>query len=472
MTANNRSEENEIEWNNIFVLDEFVKYLDIKSLAEFSLVSKFNRNKLNSRIFAHSAFIREDYFRYFKKNLSEYEDQLYFSYFDFIDSIWDLNLLNVELRVQLIYISERLDLMNQLIDGSRGIEPFIKSLRVTELGHMLYILYPIAFSFSNLIQLEIDSCTFPLLALLKIGENLKKLKNLTLNKVLLIEFEKQELSSSFVYFPSSLEELTLNYFAIVTLNPKPTDIYIVGNQNHKECSESNYFDQSKSSNLKKLHLAIIKSDYVRKLLNIYQNVEEFTINDCDLDQRIIDKLSAMQNLTKLSIHNHDSESIAITSLSGLIFPQFNFITNLALEFSECMYKANNEFLHFTNYFPNLTQLSIDLSTINFENINIGKFFLETLPSYQKLEILTLVYMDLKEEYNFNWLKFISVDCLILDFDYVDSDEIDFRLFSYKIKEVRKRTLDIKFELECIEDNPEIFDKWTISYCGNYIYFEK
>jgi hypothetical protein len=381
-------------------------------------------------------------------------------------------LLSIELREQLINISEALDLMNQLINDSRGVEPFIKSLKVQEFGHLLYILYPVTFSFTNLTQLEIFTCTLPLIALLRIGESLKKLKKLILKTVLLIEFENQELTSSLVYFPTSLDELDLNFFTIVTLNPKLSDIYIARNQYYKEYIKTSYFTQLKASSLKRLYTAYIKPDYVLILLNLNQNVEEITIKDSDLDQRIIDKFSTMKSLNKLSIQISELESPAITSRSGLIFPQFNFITDLAVGFSEYMYKSKNEFLYFTNHFPNLTQLSIDITNLNFENIDIGRFFLETLPSYQNLEILTLVYMNYEEEYNLNWLKFINVDCLILDFTCVYPDEIDFSIFSYKIREIRKKMSNVKFELECIDYCREMFDKWTITYDEKYIYFNK
>ncbi|KXN64788.1 hypothetical protein CONCODRAFT_170387 [Conidiobolus coronatus NRRL 28638] len=472
MALNNCSEASEIDWNNVFVLNELIKYFDIKSLTEFSLISKFNRNKLISRLFTNSVLIGANYHGYFKSNLIEYEGQLVFSMSSFIDNFWELNELNIELREQLTNIPELLGLTNRLINESSRIEPFIKSLRFFELGHLNYILYPTIFAFTNLTQLELDTCTFPLLALLRIGESLKKLKYLTLDKVLSIGFEKQELYSCLECFPSSLEDLKLNYFVIVTLNPNPSDIYIALNQHHKEGSEFNYFKQLKTSSLKRLHSSFISSDYVRILLNLNPDLEEITITDSSLDQGLIDKFSTMQSLTKLSIRTIDPGSPVITSHSGFIFPQFNLITELALDFSECLYKANNEFIYFTNHFPNLNRLSIDLTGLNFKNIDIGKFFLETLPSYKKLEILTLVYMDYEDEYNFNWLKFININCLILDFEFAYPGEINFNLFSYKIKEVRKRTLNTKFELECIEDNAEMFDKWNIKIKGEYIYFTK
>ncbi|KXN65736.1 hypothetical protein CONCODRAFT_169133 [Conidiobolus coronatus NRRL 28638] len=468
----NNSKENEIDWNKVFMLNEFKKYFDIKSLVEFSLVSQFNRNKLKSRLFSYSVLIGENYFSYIKSNLVKYHEKLYFNSFDFVESFWDLNRLNIELGEQLANISQISNLMIQLINDSRGIEPFIKSLRVQELGHLLYVLYPVTFVFTKLIQLEIDNCTLPLLAILRIGESLKKLKKLTLDNVLLIGFEKQELSLSLAYFPSTLEELILDFCIIINLNPIPSDIYITQNQLYKECIGPNYLEILISSSLKRLTLSLINPGYIRKLLNLYPNVEEITVTDYNLDQRIIDKFSSIRSLTKLSILTYDRQFPAIISHRDFIFPQFNFITNLVLEFSESMYRTGNEFLYFTNHFPNLTQLSIDLTGVNFEDIDIGKFFLETLPTYKKLEILTLEYMEDIGEYNFNWLKFINFSCLILKFDYINSNKIDFKLFSYNIKEIRKRSSDIKFELKYIEKNPEIFDKWNIRIKGEYIYFDK
>jgi hypothetical protein len=55
-TKYNRKE-NVVEWDNVFVINEFIQYLDIKSLAEFSLVSKFNRNRLMSRLFFHPTLL-------------------------------------------------------------------------------------------------------------------------------------------------------------------------------------------------------------------------------------------------------------------------------------------------------------------------------------------------------------------------------------------------------------------------------
>jgi hypothetical protein len=474
MTLNNFSEQFKINWNNVFTLYEFIEYVDIKSLAEFSLVSKFYRNKLISRLFARSTLIGKNYPKYFKSDLIEKEDQLVFDTSSFIDSIWNLELLNIKLTEQLINISEKSDFMYQLINDSRRIETFTKSLRVHHLGYMLYVLYPVAFSFTNLIQLEINFCTFPLLVLLRIGESLKKLKILTLNSVVLIEFAKQELSSNLINFSSCLEELEIDVLEIATLNPKSSEIYIVPNHYYKECNESNEsncFDQLKPPSLKRLHLSALNTNYIMMLLNINTGLEELTIMDFNLEQIIIDKFSAMQSLTKLSI-NTDHPELPIMSQSGFLFPQFNFITNLALELTEHFCIENEEFTDFTDHFPNLIQLSLDITRLNFENIDIGEFFFETLPSHQNLEILTLVYTKCDEECNFSWLEFIDVDCLILDFIYVQLDQIDFNLFSYEVREVRKETFNTKLELWCIDYTDEMYDEWNITYDERYIYFNK
>jgi hypothetical protein len=474
MTLNNISEQFKINWYNVFALYEFIENVDIKSLVDFSLVSKFCRNRSISRLFYHSALIGENYPRYLKSNLIEYEGKLAFDTSSFIRSIWNLDLLNSELRERLVNISERSDFMYQLINESSRIEPFTKSLRIQDLGHILYALYPFTFSFTNLILLEINFCTFPLLALLRIGESLKKLKSLTLSKVVLIEFEKQELSSNSIYFSSCLEELELKCLEIATLNPKSSEIYIVPNHYYKECNESNEsncFDQLKSPGLKRLYLSALNTNYIMMLLNINTSLEEFTIMDFNLEQIIIDKFSAMQNLTKLSIKTDDPEFPIITR-SGFRFPQFNFITNLALELTEHFCIENDEFTDFTDHFPNLTQLSLDITRLNFENIDIGKFFFEALPSHQNLEILTLVYTKYEVEDSFIWLEFIDVDCLILDFIYVQLDQIDFDIFSYKVREVRIELFDILLELDRIDYTDEMYDEWNITYDERYIYFNK
>jgi hypothetical protein len=81
-------------------------------------------------------------------------------------------------------------------------------------------------------------------------------------------------------------------------------------------------------------------------------------------------------------------------------------------------------------------------------------------------------MECKDEYDFNWLSFINVKCLILDFDFVDPEEIDLSLISYKVSEIRKRACYIKLDLESIMYNPELFDEWKIKAKGEYIYFNR
>ncbi|KXN64811.1 hypothetical protein CONCODRAFT_13892 [Conidiobolus coronatus NRRL 28638] len=478
------TKENKVSWNNIFILEEFLAYLSAYQLKEFSLLSRFVRNKLNHKLFFEITLSNKNIIKKFNTTtLMDKELSKISNYFEYWNSQCYYYRINDKWEEQLSNSSSLLVLNKLLEDELKNVGKFVKNFNVSGFYYSFYFLNHIVIDLINLTQLNLKECAFPLLMMLKIGEHLKKLKILNLKSVYLIALSKQELSLEDVYLPLSLEELSIDCCKVYNICSAPNTLFLARHKWNNVQYNLIRLPGFNIPNLKKLSLAFMRdSVFVLKLLKLNPQVEELIIEGIDMTQDVSDLISITDKITNITIYSEESFPYILNDISQNI-PYFNYIKYLKLHI---FYTANPEVCHshsIMEYFPNLTQLVIDIRDFVFEELNLNEFIRVNLSSVYRLDKLTLemkgsdsVYHELYnsrfKKFKFDWFNFINVNCLIFDIDLLSISAIDFDALPNDIKEIRVPYIDKNYILNYIDNNINIFQKWNTEFKKGVLQFTK
>ncbi|KXN65453.1 hypothetical protein CONCODRAFT_12942, partial [Conidiobolus coronatus NRRL 28638] len=420
MEAN--AKENEIDWNNIFILNEFLTYIRPCDLKDFSLLSGLVINKLKPKLFikitlSSKNIIKRLNSRTFKdeglakiSDYFEYWENCY--YYDRFEEKWKSQLSN----------NSGLLVLNQLLEEElEKIGNFIKTFSVNGFDNSFYFISLVTFNLINLTRLNLEACSFPLLTILRIGEHLKKLKNLNLYTVSFVELTKQELSPKDVYLPCNLEELSIEHCAVYRMYSVPNTLSLVQYFCNNIEDDPINLQGFKFPRLKKLSLDLVHDkQFVLKLLKSNPLVKELKISGYNnMTQDVSDLISTSHNLKNITIYSNERFPY-ITDEINLVIPKFNYINVLKLQF-----RPTNDlnFYHhqsIINYFPNLTQLALDIADIDFDYFNLNAFIRVNLSSINKLDILILELknvddfyyednIEIFDKFKFDWSNFINLN---------------------------------------------------------------
>ncbi|KXN64624.1 hypothetical protein CONCODRAFT_163399 [Conidiobolus coronatus NRRL 28638] len=452
------------DWNITFNLPEFTHCLDFETLKEFSLISKFTRNKSNPLLFESlllSGFKFKDYFNF--NNLDNNQTRLISDYAEYLENHWEA-FENEDKCSKISSNNSELDILTRELSNTISkISKFSSSMRIFSFSHTFYALYPFIYNLSNLIHLQIASCTVPLVAILNIGKHFKNLKSLKLGHVDIIQLTKQEINISSIDLPDNLEELELIKCSVQLWNSRPKISKLIRTLTSTESSSPSNLLAFKFKNLKKLNLREINDSYIERMLALNPNVEDLTIDEESARQEDFQKISTMEWLTKLTLLNVESNDLIIKSFeSDIEIPKFNFITILKLEFIHYINFDLNEYHNILVYFPNLSELCLDLTYFDFSQSNINLLLSTNLLSCNTLDILALCSDERDNdgdedywgdyEYNFDWSVFTNVKCLYLELKSLKVEDIDFNALPPSLKEIRFKCSDIEGELKWIGEN--------------------
>jgi hypothetical protein len=477
MEANNN-------WNKIFILDEFLTYFRAYELKNFSLISKFVRNKLKLKLFSNTTLTSKNIIRRFNPNtFNDNELANIFDYFEYWNNSYSYKRFKDKWEAQLSNNSGLSALKQYLGEDLVDIGKYIRNLNVNRFYYSFYFLSPIVFDLSNLTQLSLNECAFPLLMLLKIGEHLKKLKILNLDLVDLVGLSKQELSPEDVCLPHNLEELSIDCCRVYNMYSVPNTLSLVQHRWSHIHDDLVHLRGLKIPNLKKLTLDLVDdSEFSLRLLKLNPQVEELRIGSDNMTQDVSDLISTRDNLTNITIYSDESFPY-ISEDANLKIPNFNHINQLKLHF-RCTDDPNvHHRQSITKYFPNLTQLALELSDLEYDNFNMNEFVRVNLSCINRLDKFILeikdsdnyyyeFYFSIFGKFKFDWFNFINVNCLILDIDILTISAVDFEALPHGLKEIRVPYGDKPTSLDYIKNNRNIFKYWKFEFKKDFIYFSK
>ncbi|KXN65737.1 hypothetical protein CONCODRAFT_20595 [Conidiobolus coronatus NRRL 28638] len=148
--------ENKINWNIVFDLQEFLAYNHYDMLKELSLVSKFTRNKLNSRLFNKLEITGFKFKEYFSlSNLDTNQTKLVIDYAEYLYNSWKVFQSEDKCTHQSLNNSRFDSLITELNKAFSGVASYITHFIVSSFVHCFYAFYPITNAFVNLTKLEL-----------------------------------------------------------------------------------------------------------------------------------------------------------------------------------------------------------------------------------------------------------------------------------------------------------------------------
>ncbi|KXN65457.1 hypothetical protein CONCODRAFT_169403 [Conidiobolus coronatus NRRL 28638] len=449
--SNAQNNSDQIDWNNIFILDELYPYIDTITLLEFRIMSKFIYQKLRRIVFSKVYLIGENISRYFNsKNLNSKEIKVLENYSGYLGFPYNYFTFEDEIGLGLINNREY-GISNKLFEEIGENASFIKVLEVKSVKECFYYLHSTAFTLSNLTSLKLTICTIPLLSILKIGNHLQNLKKLILKSITFIELNKQEISVDLVNFPQSLEYLLIQNTRIERWNYTPKINNLIDPRHPGGPVEVDYFQGIKIPNLKKLRVGNgNSSNFIRKLLKYNTEIEELIFDDFVTKQAVFEQISQTKTLTKFKLLNITPEFPYIAWDTYLPIPELPAITKLELGFQYLNFASNPKFCNISKYFPNLKELTIDLNSLNIEKFDINNFISKNLGFFNSLDVFRIADCpdhELNNPYpiNFNWNNFVKTKCLILKLSSLPLSKIDFNVFPDELKEIRKQCKMWKLE---------------------------
>jgi hypothetical protein len=476
------TKKNEVNWNNIFILSEFLAYFNYYDLKDFSLLTRIVRNRLKHKLFSKTSISGKHMFN--KLNLNTIRDIEGANVLDYIDywyNSYRYTKLKDKWEVQLSNNIGLFALRQLLKDELKGIIKFITSFSISEYSFSFYFLSPIVFDLTNLTLLNLCNCSFPLLMMLRIGEHLNSLRILKLDSVYVFGLVKQELTPEDAYFPQNLEELSIQTCKVYNMGSVPNTFSLVQHRWSHINDDLVNLRGLKIPNLKKLNLDFVHANqFVLKLLKLNPQVEELKISSYDMTQDVSNLISISSNLKNIIIYSNESFPYISEDLN-LIIPKFTYIKNLNMKFGESYYESligHNQCI--IKYFPNLTHLMLNVDSL--EDFRLNNFLKANLLFNNTIDKLTLGpnnYDYYEENEHFEYSEFIldfssliNIKCLILDTDGIPLYSIKFNNIPDKLKIIRVRFNPKSDHIKYIEGNPNIFRKWKVNLKDCYIYFTR
>ncbi|KXN68202.1 hypothetical protein CONCODRAFT_9582 [Conidiobolus coronatus NRRL 28638] len=244
---------NIIDWNNIFILDEFIDNFDSNNYINLSSLSKSIRQKLKSNIFFKISLTGKSISNKYNESIVDDEQLKEVSnYFEYLNNPYKYNEFKDKWEVQLSNNSGLLFLSQLIEEELKGIRKFIRNFSVDRFSDSFYFLCPLTVNLTNLTRLSLKECAFPLLMMLKIGEHLKNLKFLKLYLVNLVGLSKQELSPEDIYLPRNLEEVSFECCDVFNMFSVPNTLSLIHDGLYSEQEELKHLQGFKIPSLKKL----------------------------------------------------------------------------------------------------------------------------------------------------------------------------------------------------------------------------
>jgi hypothetical protein len=474
--------ENKVDWNNIFILDELLTHIEPCQIKDFSLLSQFIRNKLKPKFSLKIELSKKHIIK--KYNLNTLTDSQKAEISDYY-YYWDNRHLYEKFKDNWEKRSSNNSgvlILKQLIEEEiKGIKCYLRNCTVDRLSDSFYFLCPLVLDLNNLTKLSLYDCTFPLLTMLRIGEHFKNLKTLDLCSVKFVGLIKQELSPEDVYLPDNLEELSFTSCKIYRVHSASNIPILLQNCTDHHRDNINLTQAIRIPTLKKLNYDLgCYSGILKKLMKSNLQLEELYIYFYDFTQEVYE-LMAVRSLLSLTVYL-DLDFPYFFFDKNLIIPKFNYIRNLKLQYDYIGESVLGHSQCFTKYFPNLTHLILNIEEYDLEDFQLNGFLKVNLLFNNTIYKLTLELTEddsARNEYGYtpyepvlDFSNLVNINSLIIDMDLIPLYSIDFENIPDKLKFIRYFISCKSNTVKYIEENPRIFRKWNVEFKDKYVYFTR
>jgi hypothetical protein len=199
-----------VKWDNILILPELIKNLNLRTLAEVSLVSLLVRAKIKSTIFKQIKFSTIHFTRYMHNT-----DSLIWVYF-FEKYGFMSRISNLEVPDRSKYKELKLDsTINEFTYSLAEVKQLVKVCNFYDIDKAGYYMLPIFNLFENLTNLKLQNSLVSLKSFCELSRSLKYLEIIEFIRVTFVKTLSEDLKHADIKFPESLKKLT---FIVVGIN--------------------------------------------------------------------------------------------------------------------------------------------------------------------------------------------------------------------------------------------------------------
>jgi hypothetical protein len=381
---------------------EFQNTIQVKTLAEISMVSKLAREKLNPVVFknieivARSIKFESNVLSIANEHQIKYEDSPEYDY----QALKDKHKGSIQ------------ESFNEYDIRVKYVKKHASRFHLYEMKNSGYYLYPLINGFNNLTTLAIVVCNVPFAAFVEIGKTLPNLDLLDIGIVNLVKSSTDTIASSDIFFPPNLTSLIIGGIQVAT-----TDLLM---------DPYEYLFNFKENNYSYEHFIIPK--HPLPSLKYFKYYPSFEISDSDIEEYLgveefLDSNPKLETLTVGGYNlkmNSSLNSLEILDIDDNIC--FNSISNIpslgsinTLRFFLSNFENTKNFRKLCMLCSNLVELNLYKNSI-FDDPQalIDEFLKPGLPKLSKLKTLKLSCILNNRFHNiFDFNKFTQIEELII-----------------------------------------------------------
>ncbi|KXN66933.1 hypothetical protein CONCODRAFT_19948 [Conidiobolus coronatus NRRL 28638] len=325
-----------VKWENILIFPELINNLDLRTLAEVSLVSILVRAKLKPTIFKRIKFNTIDFTRYMD-NVNNLIWVYFFEKYGFMSRV-----SNLEAPDKSTYKELKLDsTINEFESTLAEVKQLVKVCNFYDIGKAGYYMLPMFSLFENLTTLKLQNSLVSLKAFCKLSKCLKCLESIEFIRITFIKTLSEELQHIDIKFPVNLKKLT---FIVVGINSVQSisPYNFLFDKNDTRASEDFSLFPISIPSLKCFTYS--QGGYRDSGLNQFlagnPQLECLSINTNTIDQYKADYFS---NLKKLIIEdNYIDGDITLTNIDSIEELEFKFLERNLFHFIQklCLMSVN------------------------------------------------------------------------------------------------------------------------------------
>ncbi|KXN67442.1 hypothetical protein CONCODRAFT_167373, partial [Conidiobolus coronatus NRRL 28638] len=437
------------KWEFIFIFKEVHQYISNDVIIKLSLLNKYLREKLKSRVF--NRILINGY------NLSHLENSFESNRYGFE------NIPKRNLETMLNFKSTNIDpFVTGIIKVLNPLAEYFESITYFNLDRLGYYVIPITLNFSSLSNLNIGVCCLDVKDLNRLMRKLDKLQKLTLFQLDLIKSPDEELNEHEIKFSPTLKELYLghNYVSSNNLPNAPYEFLVKysGSIDRREF----YLTPQHLPNLEKFELIGVIEDscYITNLLTLTPKLSNLILPIQNYSIRVMEVLSENSDINQLNLKFNFQDKLFLLDKK---LPVLNSLHDLILTF---IIRPDQylQIYQLIEAFPNLTKLELELEYFEFE------FIAKLLSKLTKLKVLKL---QIFAYYNYIIDLTLFSEVEFLKFDNYSKSKTIYKLPDANGK-LKTAILPLKnrnnnYKVELVNELDKINANWVFSLRGNVIH---
>ncbi|KXN65222.1 hypothetical protein CONCODRAFT_13273 [Conidiobolus coronatus NRRL 28638] len=363
----NNNEFNKVNWINIFILNNFQKFFNLKELQDLSKISKLTRLKLKSSIFKYIRLV----------NKSKYLNGTFVKSFNSksFDEISRVAYMDGDEVQKSVRIQKSLNDINSEL---QDIKHLANNLHMYDVMRSGYYICPILNNFANLSSLMIRSSTIPYSIFQKLGEYFPTLKTIELYNIVLSKSTTDSPNPNEIIFPLNLTNLMIGCVEV-------TDMSILSDPYKMVLNDFNPYARSNFS-LPNISLPSLKELRFVKCAGWNNGLEEFLEKNPGLEQLTIDTFNP----------NMSKRFTSLKSLSLELVNMYENLQNLIVNHNIKTLKVNIEDDYYYEKFEKVCLMCPSIEFLHFNVCNIDTYqkaysnylipILRKLPNLKTLEL--------------------------------------------------------------------------------------